>query len=105
MGLKMPILPENKNRYPDNWKALREKILIECQNKCEWCGVENYTLRDGKKIILTITHLDHTPENCARENLRALCQKCHNGYDAKHRAQTRKWFMYAKQMTLFEGDL
>jgi hypothetical protein len=26
--LEMPILPENKNRYPDNWKALRKKILF-----------------------------------------------------------------------------
>jgi predicted ATP-dependent serine protease len=56
---------------------------FECQNKCEWCGVENHTMRDDKEIILTIAHLDHTPENCARENLRALCQKCHNGYDAR----------------------
>jgi 5-methylcytosine-specific restriction endonuclease McrA len=102
----MPILPENKNRYPDNWKVLRENILLECGDKCEWCGVENHTMRDGKKIILTIAHLDHTPENCARENLRALCQKCHNGHDAKHRAQTRKRFIYEKQLALFEqGDL
>jgi hypothetical protein len=34
----MPILPENKKRYPDNWKALRENILLECGDKCEWCG-------------------------------------------------------------------
>jgi 5-methylcytosine-specific restriction endonuclease McrA len=51
---------------------------------------------------LTIAHLDHTPENCAAENLKALCQKCHNKYDAKHRAQTKKRFMYAKQKLLFE---
>ena len=41
------------------------------------------------KVVLTIAHLDHTPENCAPENLRALCQACHNRYDAKHRAETR----------------
>jgi 5-methylcytosine-specific restriction endonuclease McrA len=87
----MPILLENKKRYP-----------VECQNKCEWCGVENHTMRDGKKIILTIAHLDHTPENCARENLRALCQKCHNGYDAKHRTQTRKRHFAVGQYELFE---
>jgi len=98
----MPILPENKSRYPANWKDIRTGILAECQNKCEFCGVENYTMREGKKIVLTIAHLDHTPENCARQNLRALCQKCHNGYGAKHRAQTRKRFIYAKQKKLFE---
>jgi 5-methylcytosine-specific restriction endonuclease McrA len=86
----MPILPENKGRYPVDWKAIRDRILEECQNKCEFCGVENHTMRGGKKIVLTIAHLDHVPEHCARENLRALCQKCHNTYDAKHRAQTRR---------------
>jgi len=30
---------------------------------------------------LTVAHLDHTPENCADDNLKALCQRCHNRYD------------------------
>lgn len=33
------------------------------------------------RIVLTVAHLDHTPENCADENLKALCQRCHNRYD------------------------
>lgn len=33
------------------------------------------------KIVLTVAHLDHQPENCADENLKALCQRCHNNYD------------------------
>lgn len=33
------------------------------------------------KIVLTVAHLDHQPENCAPENLRAWCQRCHNIYD------------------------
>lgn len=41
-------------------------------------------------IVLTIAHLDHFPMNCSPENLKALCQKCHNAYDAKHRAKTRR---------------
>ena len=101
----MPILPENKGRYPADWKDIRAKILAECKNKCEWCGVENYSIRDGAKIVLTIAHLDHVPENCARENLRALCQKCHNGHDAKHRAQTRKRLFYTQQLSLFEEEV
>lgn len=35
--------------------------------------------------VLTVAHLDHTPENCAPENLRAWCQRCHNAYDAPMR--------------------
>lgn len=36
------------------------------------------------RIILTIAHLDHTPENCADDNLRAWCQRHHLAYDHQH---------------------
>jgi hypothetical protein len=45
----MPILPENKGRYPSDWKAIRARILEEYQNKCEFCGVENHTVRGARK--------------------------------------------------------
>lgn len=35
-------------------------------------------------IVLTIAHLDHTPENCAPENLAAWCQRHHLAYDHQH---------------------
>lgn len=92
----MPIKPENKNRYPKNWKQIREEILKRANNCCENCGVQNYAMRMNPKtgkearIVLTIAHLDHTPENCSPDNLRAWCQRCHNQYDAIHRAESRK---------------
>ena len=91
----MPIKPENKKRYPANWKHIRASILERAHNCCEFCGKRNHTHfwneKTGKmvEVVLTIAHLDHTPENCDPENLRALCQACHNRYDAKHRAETR----------------
>lgn len=97
--ITMPIRPENKSRYPKNWKQIRQQILERAGNRCEFCGVENHSevprYRSGRgvimvKVVLTIAHLDHTPENCDPSNLRALCQKCHNSYDAKHRAETRQ---------------
>lgn len=91
----MPIRPENKSRYPKNWKQIREAILKRANNRCEFCGRLNHSIvenRQGKmiKVVLTVAHLNHTPEDCRPENLRALCQRCHNQYDAKHRAETRK---------------
>ena len=92
----MPIKPENKERYPKDWKRIRERILRRANNRCEFCGVENHTCRlnpkTGKEayIVLTIAHLDHIPEHCEEDNLRALCQRCHNRYDAKMRAEHRK---------------
>lgn len=37
------------------------------------------------KVVLTVAHMDHRPENCERSNLKALCQRCHNRYDAPMR--------------------
>lgn len=106
----MPIKPENKKLYPANWNEIRALVLELADNQCEFCGVENYAIGyrdddgnfhklpgleseihalDGKKplrIVLTVAHLDHNPANNDRSNLRALCQKCHLSYDAKHHA-------------------
>ena len=40
----MPIRPEMKERYPENWQEIRQKILRRAENKCEWCGVKNHWL-------------------------------------------------------------
>lgn len=82
----MPIKPENKARYPKNWKEIRAVILNRAGHKCETCGAENYKPHPvtGLRVVLTIAHLDHTPENNDPENLRALCQKCHLAYDHQH---------------------
>lgn len=102
----MPIKPENKKRYPSNWKEIRQQILDRANNRCEFCGIENHSLRyrvgrDGleipTKVVLTIAHLDHTPENCDPSNLRALCQRCHNRYDAEHRKETRSHTLARKK--------
>ena len=114
----MPIKPENRKLYPKNWKEIRKQILERANNKCEFCGVENYAegyrdkngnfiesigmqqeadMLDGEKIIrivLTIAHLDHDPTNNSPNNLRALCQKCHNTYDKEHRLATRRKSKY-----------
>lgn len=46
------------------------------------------------RVVLTVAHLDHTPENCADENLLAMCQRCHLKLDAATHAhnarQTRR---------------
>jgi hypothetical protein len=42
------------------------------------------------RIVLTVAHLDHIPENVEPENLRAWCQLHHLRYDAHHHAQTAR---------------
>lgn len=93
----MPIRPENKKRYPKNWNEVRANILERAEHKCEGspdypdCRAKNYESHPetGSKVILTIGHLDHTPENCEDDNLKAWCQRCHLNYDAEHHAESR----------------
>jgi hypothetical protein len=101
----MPIRPSDRHRYPQDWKTIRDRILERAGNRCEFCGLENGVIgrrrSDGSferfggmeaevaslegvrltRIVLTIAHLDHTPENNDDANLRALCQRCHLLHD------------------------
>jgi hypothetical protein len=98
----MPIARENRARYPKNWKAISTRIRFErADGRCECegeCGRhergERCAARHGRRhpvthsiVVLTVAHLDHTPENSDDENLRAMCQRCHLAYDADHHAE------------------
>ncbi len=92
----MPIRPENKARYPKDWKAISVSVREDAGNRCEGspdfpeCRAENGAPHPetGSKVVLTVAHLDHTPENCDRANLKAWCQRCHLNYDKTHHAKT-----------------
>lgn len=94
----MPIRPENRQRYPRDWKAIslevRERAGWRCEGSpglfpdCRAAQGEAHP-DTGGTVVLTVAHLDHTPENNGapgdRPNLRAMCQRCHNSYDAPMR--------------------
>jgi len=95
----MPIKPENRHRYPADWKTVvRPAILKRAGHRCEGspdypnCRAEQY--RDhpmtGSKVVLTIAHVDQNPENNDHANLRAWCQRCHLNFDRKARAAARE---------------
>jgi hypothetical protein len=101
----MPIRPENRQRYPREWPAISQSIRFgRAQGRCECvgeCGRGTHTGRcpnehgraaygTGSAVVLTTAHLNHTPEDCRDENLRAMCQGCHLHYDRDHHAETRR---------------
>ena len=40
----MPILKENRSRYPAKWGEIRQDILRRAKYCCEWCGVPIYAV-------------------------------------------------------------
>jgi len=94
-----PVRPENKDRYPKDWPEISLRIRERAGWKCE--GSPDYPdcraaqgephPDTGSKVVLTVAHLDHTPENCDDENLKAWCQRCHLNYDRHiHTANARE---------------
>jgi len=119
-----PIRPENRARYPHDWKAISLRIRTErAANRCEClgeCGRPAAHLHDdgrcrnrngrpavgtGSRVVLTVAHLNHTPEDCRDENLRAMCQGCHLHYDRDHHAETRSATVAAERASAGQGVL
>lgn len=106
MGL-MPIRIENKHRYPATWREISQRIKARAEGRCECegeCGLHRTTPgprrcteRHGEmakwangRVVLTVAHLNHQPEDCRDENLKAMCQRCHLRYDVPHHRSTRR---------------
>jgi Holliday junction resolvase RusA-like endonuclease len=94
----VPIKPENRGRYPADWKEIRKEILARAEYCCEGspafprCRAPHGQFHPdtGSRVVLTIAHLDQNPENNDRGNLRALCQRCHLRHDADFRRNAAK---------------
>lgn len=100
----MPISAEKMRNYigggthSKEWKAFRASILERAGNRCEGtpqrpdCRAENSQPHPetGSTVVLTIAHMDHDESHADPERCRALCQRCHNIWDAPHRAANRR---------------
>ena len=89
----MPISKHMAKRYPADW-ARRRRFIIQyrAQNRCEWCHAANKEPHPetGSQVVLTLAHVwDKAPESASLLNLAALCQRCHNRWDAADRAESR----------------
>lgn len=114
-----PIRPSERARYPKDWAAIsldarmRANWRCECRGECgtdhmaEWTAACKVMTAEadparcdawdtfphpttGAYVVLTVAHLNHQPEDCRPENLRAMCQRCHNRMDMPHRAAGTK---------------
>lgn len=98
----MPIRPENRPRYGEDWPAFSDSIRFgraggrcECEGECgrgthvgrcpNMHGAIAYGTEETR-VVLTVAHLCHTPE--CRAHVKAMCQGCHLHYDKAHHAET-----------------
>jgi hypothetical protein len=121
-------MPMNRSLYPDNWDeiatAIKDAASWRCQDcdRCcrrpgesldEFCtriiGVDEPAIlrrleiqAHPQRFTLTVAHLDHRPENCHPDNLRALCSGCHCRYDLSQMPRKKQLKQErAGQLTLF----
>ncbi len=83
----MPIKPERKRLYPDNWKRISILVRKRADWRCELCSAEagRPNPRTGSKVVLTVHHINGDPTDNRRMNLIALCQEHHNRLDQPFR--------------------
>ena len=120
----MPINAAHRHRYPLHGQAIRAAILDRVGHRCEPCGVPNHVWRNNRteawthdaglaeawildgtrvtRIGLTIAHLDHTPETCASDNLRALCPRGPLAHDRNPHRQNAD---HSRRVSNALGDL
>jgi hypothetical protein len=96
-------MPMDKRTYPANWNEISLDVRNDAKWRCEWCGAASKRPHPttGSKVILTVAHLGTAHEDgtkgdktnkmdIRRENLAALCQRCHLNYDRDEHANTRR---------------
>jgi hypothetical protein len=97
----MPIRPENRARYPADWPEISRRIRFdraggrcECAGECGLtheggrCSAWHGQLRgdDKRPVTLTVAHLPGREiEQCGDDDLKAMCERCHNRMDAPAR--------------------
>ncbi len=97
-------MPIDYTEYHPKLKLISRLIRFKrADNKCEFCGAENYKAHPltGSKVVLTVAHIDHDKSNNRFNNLKALCQKCHLNHDLPHHIKNRKYGRNWKKDQIF----
>jgi len=97
-------MPFRRERYPDDWEeisltfgrgrvasaSVKASVAYTAHIQARRCEEQNGRLARwaNGKVALTVAHLNHDTTDNRPENLKAMCQRCHLRYDAKHHARS-----------------
>ena len=120
----------NIKDYPADWREISLRIREREGWRCKWCAAKNgdrIKRRDGSParrnplapeplVVLTVAHLGaphadgrpgnkHDKMDVRDENLAALCQACHLGYDHADHMRHRKYGRGVNQLLLFAQEV
>lgn len=89
----MPIRPEDRWRYPPDWKVIVARIRERSGGWCEFCQEAQHGQPHpvtGSRVVLTTAHLGtEYVVTVSDDDLAAMCQRCHLKYDETLHAQSR----------------
>ena len=85
---------ENNNRVFLKPSTVANFYLCSDEKKRMVGKTGNWVL---KKVVLTISHLDHDISNNCPTNLKALCQKCHLSHDKDHHRKNARQTLKTKK--------
>lgn len=88
---------KKKNRYPENWPEIAERIKRKNNYCCEVCGHKH---EPETGYCLGVHHLDRDKENNEDYNLVSACQRCHLRLEAQA-MWLEKWGFTVFEDTLF----
>jgi three-Cys-motif partner protein len=90
--------------YPPNWDEIALSVKEAAGWCCEECG-QSHDPDPEAGNVLTVHHRNGNPANCAKENLVALCQRCHLRAQGRLQRGQRSSQTQARQLALFnEGE-
>lgn len=82
-------MPIDYKKYPENWKTeIRPAILSRAKNRCEFCGVKNYSVGswNGERFIPTVGNMTHDAAGngeLSYQEARQLVMHCNEFCDDK----------------------
>jgi len=77
--------------YEVDWVLVTSVNTVDGEESTEGMSCARLKFYGLTKIILTVAHLDRNSHNNDRQNLSALCQRCHLKHDIRQHIANRRY--------------